>query len=88
MCDCVKRICNNIRTGEFSKANPSFAKLNIIDASCDLSGWTFGEKAVAPALFIPFAIVHEPIGRKKSTTIKMIAKYCPFCGGKMEQEDD
>jgi hypothetical protein len=87
MCDCVKRICNDIREGEFSKKNPEYAKLNIIDAGCDLSGWIFGKKSVNPTLFIPFTITHEPIGRKKTTAVKMIAKYCPFCGEKADKED-
>ena len=87
MCDCIKRICKDIREGEFQAKNPDLKKLDIIDADCDLSGWVIGEKELIPMMYIPFTINHVPIGRKKTTTVKMIAKYCPFCGEKMDKEE-
>lgn len=71
MCNCVKRPCTEIRDGAFANRNPEYQKLDIIDASCDLTGWMIGGKNVTPSMFIPFTIEHMPVGRKKTTAVKI-----------------
>ena len=84
MCDCIKEISNRLKN-ELPEKNSDYAKLVIIDASCDNTGWVFDSPA-HQILSIPFTIEHEPVGRKKRTTVNMIAKYCPFCGQPYEKE--
>lgn len=78
MCNCINEIRNRIKT-ELPEKNPEYSKLNIIDVSCDNLGLLLDSPAHS-VLSIPFTIEHEPVGRKKKTTLNMIAKYCPFCG--------
>ena len=39
-----------------------------------------GQGDIRSSIAIPFTIEHEPLSRKKETTVNMTVSYCPFCG--------
>lgn len=78
MCDCIKEIQDNIKN-DITK-NEKYSKLEIKSVECGNTACIIEENKLVARLAILFTVHHQQIGRKKNTTINMVAKYCPFCG--------
>lgn len=79
-CDCLKKIEADLKE-KLPKQDAEHAGMVIKDVSFDNKALIlFGEQSGGINLSIPLTVIHEPMGRKKKTTVSMMAKYCPFCG--------
>jgi hypothetical protein len=78
MCNCLSETIQRVKS-ELPEKNRTFANLNITNASFDNECIIF-ESGVPTQLCYPITIKHDPIGRKKQTTINMLGSFCPFCG--------
>lgn len=86
MCSCIKTVKERIKS-EVAEKNPDYSNLEIHNVTCDGEAWVFTKSGTVSGLSIPFTAYHKPIGRKKSTQINMVARYCPFCGKEYGSED-
>lgn len=79
MCNCLSEA--KARLKELPSKNKEYSELKIKGVYCEVAAFVFGNENKSE-LAIPFAIEHEPIRRKKTTVVNIIATYCPFCGVK------
>lgn len=83
-CNCLLEIREKLKN-ELPEKNPNYANMKIISVSIDGECFLYSENKMVTGLSIPATIKHEPIGKKKSTTINLTASYCPFCGEECEK---
>lgn len=87
-CNCISEVKDRIKS-ELPQKNETYSKLKIkmvvCEGACLLSS---KNNRLVGGISIPFTIVHEPVGRKKETTVHMTAKYCPFCGKATEEAEE
>lgn len=87
-CNCLENVKDRIKN-ELPSKNPDYANLDITKVYSENEAWLFPKSGgMTTGLSIPFIAEHKPVGRKVKTTINMVAKYCPFCGEKYEDEED
>lgn len=78
-CDCLTERCEKLKK-DLPKRNQAYARLEIISVFIDGESLVYNDGKLEVGLSIPLTVTHKPIGRKKTTAVKLLASYCPFCG--------
>lgn len=88
VCNCIREIKDRVKN-EIVQLNTDYKDLEITKVECENEVWIFTDNnKMVSGLSIPFIAEHQPVRRKKKTTINMIATYCPFCGKLYKNETE
>ena len=87
MCDCVKRIKENMKN-KFKETEKDFKE--VTNVSFENEGFLFGETKLMSTLYEPLVIEYTIETKKgkiqnKKKLYSMTHSYCPFCGEKKEK---
>lgn len=77
MCNCISEVKKKIEEN-LELYNKDLANVQIHSIECDNAVLLIGDSKVQ--IGTTFTVNHDPIKRKKSTTINILPPYCPFCG--------
>ena len=87
MCDCIKRIKENMRN-KFTETEKDFK--DITDVSFENEGFLIGETKSMSTLYEPLVVEYTKETKQgkiqqKKKLYSMTQSYCPFCGEKKEK---